>query len=392
MPMFDLKSFAQRYLIPDAVPLPVIEQFRAALAGFLGLAGTFWLAGWLVPDGPAKLLCGPLAASTVLLFVLPHSPVAQPWPFVGGSLLSSLIGLTAGATIESSILAVIVAVPVSIILMNGLRCLHPPGAAAAAVFATTYSSWTHFGLGASLEFLLLHLVLLLGAALCLNNSLLRHPYPHCKTLPSKTLHRTDDPAPLARLGLHTGDIHKAMAEAGTFMDILESDLEYIYRRATRYAFQRHANLTCADIMTRDIVTLQPDTVLEAAWVLLRRHKIKALPVLDAERRVIGVITVADFLKHFDDKELSTLGHRLRALLKRPSARLRTVSAIMSTAVITVPVNMAVVELVSRLSDEGLHHLPIVDEHQRLCGMVTQSDLIAALYHQLVLKSNPQTSA
>jgi CBS domain-containing membrane protein len=58
---------------------------------------------------------------------------------------------------------------------------------------------------------------------------------------------------------------------------------------------------------------------------------------------------------------------------------------MTSPVITVPAHVPVVELVSHLSDEGLHHLPIVDEHQQLCGMVTQSDLIAALYHQLVLK-------
>jgi CBS domain-containing membrane protein len=133
------------------------------------------------------------------------------------------------------------------------------------------------------------------------------------------------------------------------------------------------------------VTIQPTTALEEAWILLRHHKIKALPVLDQERWVAGVVTIADFLKHFDDRNLPTLGYRLRAMLRRTPASLRTASAIMTSPVITVPAHVPVVELVSRLSDEGLHHLPIVDERQQLCGMVTQSDLIAALYHQLVLK-------
>jgi hypothetical protein len=40
MYVFDFRSFAKRYLIPDAVPLPVTKQFRAALAGFLALTCT----------------------------------------------------------------------------------------------------------------------------------------------------------------------------------------------------------------------------------------------------------------------------------------------------------------------------------------------------------------
>jgi CBS domain-containing membrane protein len=41
--------------------------------------------------------------------------------------------------------------------------------------------------------------------------------------------------------------------------------------------------------------------------------------------------------------------------------------------------MHIVELVPLLSERGLHHIPIVDAERRLIGMVTQSDLIAALY-------------
>jgi CBS domain-containing membrane protein len=149
-----------------------------------------------------------------------------------------------------------------------------------------------------------------------------------------------------------------------------------------------SHLTCADIMTQDIVTIQPKTALEEAWSLLRYHKIKALPVLDPQRRVVGVVTIADFLKQFDNRNLPTLGHRLRAMLRCAPGSLQSVGAIMTSPVIMVPGHMPVVDLVSRLSDEGLHHLPIVDERQQLCGMVTQSDLIAALYHQLVLKVEP----
>lgn len=52
---------------------------------------------------------------------------------------------------------------------------------------------------------------------------------------------------------------------------------------------------------------------------------------------------------------------------------------MATPAVTAPEDMHVVELVPLLSDRGLHHIPIVNAEQRLVGMVTQSDLIAALY-------------
>ena len=52
---------------------------------------------------------------------------------------------------------------------------------------------------------------------------------------------------------------------------------------------------------------------------------------------------------------------------------------MTSPVHTVTEEDAVVELVPRRSDEGMHHLPVVDAQRRLSGMVTQSDLVAALY-------------
>lgn len=54
-------------------------------------------------------------------------------------------------------------------------------------------------------------------------------------------------------------------------------------------------------------------------------------------------------------------------------------AIMSSPVVSVTMDTHMVELVYLLSDRGLHCLPVVDEQQRLVGMITQTDLIAALY-------------
>jgi CBS domain-containing membrane protein len=138
-------------------------------------------------------------------------------------------------------------------------------------------------------------------------------------------------------------------------------------------------------MSRDIVSVEFATPLNEAWALLHRHRIRALPVVDRARRVIGVVTLVDFLKQarLDPRDHRSLGQRIRQLLAPTpgdySDKAEVVGQIMSSPVQTANEQEAVVELVPRLSDQGLHQVPVVDGERRLSGMVTQSDLVAALY-------------
>jgi len=304
-----------------------------------------------------------------------------------------LTGISVGLLMQDPLWAALVAVSLAALLMNVLRCPHPPGAAAAVVFATVYSTaWPPFGFSAALGGMLVYPALLLGGALALNNGVLRRPYPHCKAPPAKAIHQTADPPPLARLGLQSADLYQALREVETFMDIAEHDLERIYILASQNAFQRHIGLTCADVMSRDVVAIAPTTPVNEAWRLLRRHKVKVLPIVDHKRQITGVVTVADFLKRFDQEDPPVLHSRLQRLLgripKAAPAFPKTVAEIMTTSVLSAPFNTPVVDLIPQLSDWGFHQLPIVDEHEQLCGVVTQTDLIAALYHRLVLQAPP----
>ena len=101
--------------------------------------------------------------------------------------------------------------------------------------------------------------------------------------------------------------------------------------------------------------------------------------------MIGVVTLVDFLKQarLDPQDHRSLGQRIRHLLAPTpgdySDKAEVVGQIMSSPVQTANEQESVVELVPRLSDQGLHHVPVVDGERRLSGMVTQSDLVAALY-------------
>jgi CBS domain-containing membrane protein len=76
-------------------------------------------------------LIAPVGASAILLFALPHAPLAKPWSVLGGYLVSTLAALLRAAWIPMPQLAVAVAVAASVWLMIRLNCVHPPGGALA---------------------------------------------------------------------------------------------------------------------------------------------------------------------------------------------------------------------------------------------------------------------
>ena len=72
-----------------------------------------------------------MGASAVLLFAVPASPMAQPWPIIGGNVVSALVGIAVAKVVPDPTLAIGLAVGLAIGCMSILRCLHPPGGAAA---------------------------------------------------------------------------------------------------------------------------------------------------------------------------------------------------------------------------------------------------------------------
>ncbi len=128
----------QRILL-DLWPAPIEvssrERWRVALG--IGVALTlialFWrLIGNLgFGDGLHLGLLAPLGASAFMVYALPASPMAQPWPVVVGNTLSVAVGLLAAHTLPWPELALLLAMPMCIVLMYASRSLHPPGAAMA---------------------------------------------------------------------------------------------------------------------------------------------------------------------------------------------------------------------------------------------------------------------
>jgi CBS domain-containing membrane protein len=306
---------------------------------------------------------------------------------IGSYFFATLAALASASLLPYPAWAAALAVAASVWLMARFNCIHPPGGAL-ALFLVLEGPASTGGAGLTLGLVALNVLVMLAAAVLVNNLLLGRRYPYSLSRPDANLHRTGDAPPMARLGLSHADLESAVQALDTFVDIQEDELVRLYNLAVDHAFDRHVGLACGDVMARDVVTVQYGTDLEEAWQQLRAHKIKALPVVDSFGRLVGILTVADYLRQMDDTSAAGLAMRLQGLLRRTpgmtSEKAEVVGQIMTTSVYAARTDTPISELVRSLSDRGMHHIPVLDASARVVGMVTQSDLIAALYKRIAL--------
>lgn len=347
-----------KFFVPILSGATLLDWIMACVGALLGI-GLTALACGIAFDGVrvplVPLLVAPMGASAVLLFTIPASPLAQPWSIVGGNTISALVGITVVHFISDPIVAAAVAVALAIGAMSLLRCLHPPGGAAAltavlggpAVLAAGYKfAFVPVGLNS---------VLLVFLGWLFHKLSRRHAYPHVAPPAAANLHGTADVPAQNRLGFRAEDLDRALADLGETLDIDRGDLDHLLRRVELHALSRvHGDLTCNDIMSRDIIRISLDTPASAAQYLLLTHSIHTLPVVDEWDRVLGCVGLRELAQF--------TGH---------------MTHIMSEAVTAKP-DTLVCELIDRLAEGYAHAIIIADDQRRLRGVVTQTDLLMAL--------------
>ncbi|WP_181704956.1 HPP family protein [Chthonobacter rhizosphaerae] len=370
--------------VPAMPPVSRAEQIRGCVGALLGLAAVGLMSALLGSETHGlSALIPPMGASAVLLFALPASPLAQPWSILGGNLISAAIGVGCARWIPDATMAASLAASAAIGAMFLLRCLHPPSGAIALTAVLGGDTITDAGFGFVLWPVVPASLTLLLAAVAYNR-LSGRTYPHVAATPAPNPHRTADAAPTHRLGVRTEDLDAVLSRHDELLDVDRSDLSALFLEAEMEAHgRRHQAITCRHIMSKDVATVAPDALLRDAWALLRRHRIKALPVVAPDRTLVGILTQTDFMRCSDWDPRHGLRTGLRRLaqtvvrLERdPITRVRE---IMTADVTTATPDTPVARLVPAMADRGLHHVPVVDADGRIAGIVTQSDLVAALF-------------
>lgn len=329
------------------------EQLRVVIGAVIGIAMTAWVSHGLAAPNPAAWpwIVAPMGASAVLVFAVPASPLAQPWAVVGGNTVSALVGIGVLRAMGPSDLTSGVAVGSAIGAMFLLRCLHPPGGAAALLVVLLGITDLRF----AFDPVLLNALLLTLAGVVYNRATGRD-YPHRQQQAAATPQALDIDA----------DLEAVLKRHNQVLDIGRADLKELLAEVRLSGYQRKlAHLRCGDIMSRQPVTVSLRTPLHEAWALLGQRRIKALPVVDAAHRVIGIVTRADFMRAGADAGALQDSQQL-------------IGEIMSRQVRVASLSRYLAELIPLFASTGHHHIPIIDAENKLVGIVTQSDVVAAL--------------
>ena len=212
----------------------------SCLGGALGLALTEGISR-LALGVSSPCLIAPMGASTVLLFGVPASPLAQPWSIVGGNLVAALIGVSVAALVPHPALAAGLAVGLSMAVMFALRCLHPPSGAVALTAVLGGPAIQQLGFQFVLTPVLLNSVALVCLALLVNNLAgRRYPHPLAAPPPQPPAERPSRARSLiVPVSITRDDLHVAMSSV-ELLDIDEDDLEEILHRAETRARDRQA--------------------------------------------------------------------------------------------------------------------------------------------------------
>lgn len=133
------------------------------------------------------------------------------------------------------------------------------------------------------------------------------------------------------------------------------------------------------VMTRDVVTVAPQTPLKEVARLLVERGISGVPVCDAAGRVLGVVSEGDIL--FKEEGAEAVEPRgLRRLLHADDATIkalaRTAEEAMTSPAVTIAPTRRVDEAARTMVDRRVNRLPVV-AGDRLVGIVTRADLVAA---------------
>jgi acetoin utilization protein AcuB len=148
---------------------------------------------------------------------------------------------------------------------------------------------------------------------------------------------------------------------------LQQDAIRAYRRMLPEDLERGPLVHAGQIMSHPVMVLEQGSAVAEAWRLLQRRGIHQAPVLDAERRLIGMVNERDLLTVIDID-----GGRVLENLKR------RVSDVMTTPVVAAVPVTDIRRIAAAMLDGGLSAVPIVNEREYIVGIVSRTDVLRAV--------------
>ncbi len=149
-------------------------------------------------------------------------------------------------------------------------------------------------------------------------------------------------------------------------------------------------LTAADVMTKEVITVQEETTIRELAELFARHRISCCPVVDGNGNLIGIVTETDLIEQDKNLHIPTVislfdwviylesDRKFEKELKKMTAQ--TVGDIYARSVKTVAPSAPVSDLADIMSSGKVHAIPVV-EGKKVVGIVARIDLIRTMITQ-----------
>ena len=182
------------------------------------------------------------------------------------------------------------------------------------------------------------------------------------------------------------DFANALKDMDSYIDITVEDLMRINELAHKHARLREVErLLVKDLMTSNVITVQPDTPLRDAASILLDQRISGLPVVEHNGSLVGIATEADFLAALgipSHHATHNLWQALETIFQhRPSVNglSGNVADIMIKNVVTIDENQTLHDVIQRMKKHHIKRLVVTDAEKRVRGIVTRSNLVRIFF-------------
>jgi len=346
------------FFLPLSGNVSFKEKILSGLAALTGIALVAWISQWTTGVEGLVFVAVSMGSAAVLLFATPHSPMAQPWPLIGGHLVSALVGVLCYQWVSSVSLAAALAVAMAIVAMFFLRCMNPPGGAAALGAVLGGPAIHDLGFYYVLVPVGLNVMVIFMVALVVNNLIPGRRYPLMPETAAEQ-QQLDHSWALGQNLINDKDLDSAMDNLDSYIDADREDLKQIYQQATMNAYKRRlGHVSCADIMTPNPTVITADMLMGQARQIMTEQNRRALPVIDEHHHVIGLLTQEELL--------------------RETRQTVPVAEVMRAEPDTVLAEQHVLDIVPLISQKGWRRVSVVNDNKELLGIITRSDIIRAL--------------
>jgi CBS-domain-containing membrane protein len=146
--------------------------------------------------------------------------------------------------------------------------------------------------------------------------------------------------------------------------------------------------TARDIMTQDVITVRPDTLIHELAEIFIKHCISGVPVVDRDGKVIGIATESDLIFHskrpkvppfltiLDSYIFLDSPEKMERELRKIAAAL--VSDVCTSPPLTISPDTPLDEIASVMTEKQVHTLPVLDDQGKMIGIVGKKDIIRTI--------------